>query len=421
MFKLNSIASKIDELKPFIWGLFASSIIAKHAVGNIILIGIGILFLLQILVEKRINLKKEMSSLLIYFAFGAISLLWTTNLSTTYVGISKGFYFVLIPLFLSQYSNFTLLDLRKMLRITGISLLLYFFFSLFNSLLLYLKDSAFTHFFYHDLTQIFDNNAIYISFLTSIVLLILFNLKNKTKIDNLICGGLVIYLLMLLSKNLIVTTFLIQLIFSYGKFKSKITLKSFIFFLAVFTIIIVPLLLLDNPLKERFMEHSVVTFSEVWTKNDFFNEKFNGLTLRMFQWRVFGEIIFSGNLFFLGLGWNNVDYMAAQYFNYYNFYAGYFDINFHNQYLQTFGELGVVGFLILVNLLFSPFFKSRKNSIYFILFISISAFSFFTESYLNRQKGIIIFLVFYCILMSLNKKGNNLKDENVLNKKAKEI
>lgn len=411
MSKLNQIVDKIEHNKAVIWALLLSSVVAKHAVGNIILIGIGLCFLLQWISNKKLTFYKSLLPLLIYFSFGSLSLLWTTNISATSAGISKGLYFLLIPIFISQFKRFSLEDLHKMMRFTGVILLAYFGISFVNATFEYREDGMISHFFYHDLTSISNNNAIYMSFLTSIVFLILFNLKNKTKLDIGICTGLFLYLIMLLSKNLIIITFLIQLILTYRLYKNRINKKNLLFFSLSFLVLLAGIVFTENPLRERFMEQSLVTFSDVWAKDDFFNETFNGLTLRLFQWRVFGEMILSGNIFLLGLGWNNIDYLAMQYFSYYNFYAGYFDINFHNQYLQTFGELGLLGLLILIYSIFKNFLKPYSTNIYLLLFTTIVVFSFLSESYLSRQKGVLIFVIFYCILVNLKKDENNSKKE----------
>lgn len=405
MSKLNLLVTKIEQYKSYMWGLLLSSVVAKHAVGNVILIALGLCFIIQLVANRQFKFRKSYALLIVYFLFGTLSLFWTTNIDATLSGVSKGLYFFLIPVFLSQYKSFSIDDLRKMLHFTGVVLLVYFLFSLINSVAWFIEDGNVNHFFYHDLTSISGNNAIYISSIVSSVFLLLFNLKNKTKLDNYICLGLLIYLLMLLSKSLIIITFLIQLFLSLRRIRTNFSKHKALFFLGAFVLLIVGVLFIENPLKDRFLDLSIIGADEVWKKDDFLGQTFNGLTIRLFQWRIIGEIFLSGSIGLGGLGWNNIDYLSTQYFSYYNFYKGYFNINFHNQYLQTFGELGFIGFSILCSLLLINFKKIRRENVYLTIFTLISLISFVTESYLSRQKGVIIFVIFYCVLVSLNKSG----------------
>lgn len=73
--------------------------------------------------------------------------------------------------------------------------------------------------------------------------------------------------------------------------------------------------------------------------------------------------------------------------------------NFHNQYLQIFGTIGVFGFLLLVWLLASPFFKSLKDKDYLLAsFLFIVGASLLTESMLERQAGVVFIAFFYLLL-----------------------
>ena len=74
--------------------------------------------------------------------------------------------------------------------------------------------------------------------------------------------------------------------------------------------------------------------------------------------------------------------------------------NFHNQYLQTFGEIGIFGFLILCYLLAYLFIQSIRNKDYLIVFfLLIVGGSFLTESMLERQAGVAFFAFFYVLLI----------------------
>ena len=74
--------------------------------------------------------------------------------------------------------------------------------------------------------------------------------------------------------------------------------------------------------------------------------------------------------------------------------------NFHNQYLQIFGEVGIFGFLLLCFILGSPFLISLRNKDYLaISFLFIIAASFLTESMLEREAGVSFYAFFYVLVI----------------------
>jgi hypothetical protein len=81
--------------------------------------------------------------------------------------------------------------------------------------------------------------------------------------------------------------------------------------------------------------------------------------------------------------------------------------NFHNQYLQTFATVGFFGLIILIYLLSHLVVISIIKQDYIVLaFLFLIVMSFFTESMLERQAGVVFFTFFYLLLamrFSLNK------------------
>ena len=76
------------------------------------------------------------------------------------------------------------------------------------------------------------------------------------------------------------------------------------------------------------------------------------------------------------------------------------EYNFHNQYLQTFGTIGVFGFILIIYLFFMPFLRSfQKRDFLFAVFLFLVVASFFTESMLERQAGVVFVFYFYSLLI----------------------
>jgi O-antigen ligase len=94
---------------------------------------------------------------------------------------------------------------------------------------------------------------------------------------------------------------------------------------------------------------------------------------------------------------------------------GYQSMNFHNQYIQNFADLGVFGFLLMLCILFINVKNSitSKDFVHFAFaFLMISLF--LTESFLWRQRGVVFFTMLYCLFNSVTKLrdySNNSKAE----------
>jgi O-antigen ligase len=130
---------------------------------------------------------------------------------------------------------------------------------------------------------------------------------------------------------------------------------------------------------------------------------------------LFFEFLSEEPIFWNGFGLNASFKKLDEKGQKYNIYQGtgnndgYQNKNFHNQYLQNFSELGIFGFLILVIMLFVSLKRSvyNKNFIHFtfsIVMISV----FLTESFLWRQRGVVFFVIFYCLFMFRNINKNKI-------------
>ena len=83
--------------------------------------------------------------------------------------------------------------------------------------------------------------------------------------------------------------------------------------------------------------------------------------------------------------------------------------NFHNQSIQVFAELGVLGFIVLVIILFYNTKNAFKSKDFMHIAFAILTISLFlTESFLWRQRGMVFFTLFYCLFNLKNVvKPNN--------------
>lgn len=155
-----------------------------------------------------------------------------------------------------------------------------------------------------------------------------------------------------------------------------------------------------------------VSIKQAWTNEKFQkNDFFPGTAFRVYQFRIFKELVTEEDVFFTGFGLNasypKIKEKAIYYGVYMgdenNEFEGYQSKNFHNQYVQNFAELGVFGFLILVAMLLINFRNAIKSKDFVHFAFAILMISLFlTESFLWRQRGVVFFTVLYCLFNSKN-------------------
>lgn len=81
--------------------------------------------------------------------------------------------------------------------------------------------------------------------------------------------------------------------------------------------------------------------------------------------------------------------------------------NSHNQFLQSFVAIGLMGLLALILLFIWPMIKWRKNGSLTAVFSGMFLVSALVESIFETQTGVVFFTYFYCLLPLLNRQEKN--------------
>ncbi len=129
-----------------------------------------------------------------------------------------------------------------------------------------------------------------------------------------------------------------------------------------------------------------------------------GTAERLLIWRYSLDIIKSNFLFGLGTG-DVKDGLIEVYKSYDIAMAEDRQLNAHNQYLQTFISIGLIGFMVLILMFILPAIYSIKDNYYlYLLFLIIVGFNFLVESILERQAGVIFYGFFNSYLFMIKKR-----------------
>jgi len=405
----------------------------NHFINDFVLV----LFLFKVLFSfKSTNFKVDSNLIplvLLYFIM-LISFFWSIERESTIKAFSKELSLLIIPLSIFSSKEFLIKNKKKVLKYYSYSILLLSILFLVRAFFNFIINGNLKVFLYHDLVSK-DLNAIHVSVFVSIAFFYFFIKDLKKTIDYFLIIYLFVFLLLLSSKIIVFTTILLILIyfFFYSRSANKMRLRNLTFIIAI-----ILGSLYFGKIKEKILfefkikadsniGHTVINKKEVGSniismKEAWYNEKFNqtdyfsGTSFRVYQARLLFDFLKEDRIFWTGFGLNaSYDKIEEKGIKYNVFLGnhsveGYQKKNFHNQYVQNFAELGVIGFLILLMILFINIKNALKTKDFIHIAFAVLMISLFlTESFLWRQRGVLFFTILYCLFNSTKKEKIAIK------------
>jgi O-antigen ligase len=386
--------------------------LAKLGYNNLAL---GILILSLFINRKYItfNRNKALYLPIIFYLFLVLSLFWTINSKESTKALSKEITLFIVPIVFLFIPKFSKADVRRVLKNFSYAMSIYSTGILINAAYRYVKTKNIDVFFYHELVTL-NVNAIYISAISSIGLLFLIHNNLKKWWDYLAAIILAITIILLSSKNIIVITILLSTL-SFIVFKKK---QKHAYTLLAITILI--LAAFSSKILSRFQTEANafneeiifsngiknVSITEALYQDQFSNNNyFSGTSLRIYQARLLSEFIQEDHIFWTGYG-INASQNKIKDKQIERGYVDYFGtLNFHNQYIQNFAEIGFIGFLLFIVIILNSIYVAIKNKDFnFLCYALLIGSLCITESIFARQRGVAIFIIFYCIYHHQNKK-----------------
>jgi len=345
------------------------------------------------------------------------SLSWSYDVKQSLFGLQKLLSFFFIPLAFMFIPKIDKNSIIKIAKLFSYGMVVFAFFYIGSASFRYLQTQNSEVFFYHELVNK-DLNVIYFSVLVSFALFYFISVKEKKIIEKAVLLILVALLMMLSSKSIITIDIFILICYYYyfvdiPKSTKTLTVLSVICFLT-FSVVYV------KEAKERFLleyetafiDNTVnnkmgdtinkvynVSLKHAWTKDQFEqNNFFPGTALRVYQTRIFIEMLREQNIFFTGFGLEASQPQIHKKAKEHNLFPSFGMFNFHNQYVQTFAELGVFGFLILLSMLVLNLKNAWKHKDFLHIAFAITMIMLFlSESFFCRQRGIVFFIFLYCL------------------------
>lgn len=374
----------------------------------------------------KLNFNKTIVLPILLYLIMVLSLVWTRDFDATVSGLQKEVLFLLIPLAFLFVPNLSKINTQKIFRIYSFGMVLYALYYFGKAIFRYIQTGNKAVFFYHELVTL-DLNAIYVAVFASFAMFYFISRKGKLLLERICIFILAIFVFLLSSKSIIFIDFLL-IIYFYINFSDTqnsvkmVTIASVTVFLA-FSLIFVEEIrdrflieyetaFVDNTLNEDIGNSNVynVSLKQAWNDEKFEqNHFFPGTAMRIYQIRIFKEMIPEENILFTGFGLEASQDNIRKKTKEYNLYEGYGEFNFHNQYVQTFAELGIFAFIILLAMLILNIKKALadKNFLH-IVFSLTMIILFLTESFFCRQRGIVFFIILYSIFNVVKKPQHSI-------------
>lgn len=184
-------------------------------------------------------------------------------------------------------------------------------------------------------------------------------------------------------------------IFSTNRFK----IKTIISFLGSFIIVLIFLFSLPDTKKRINLITNAINGKNMDSTS------IESTQLRYFTWKASLELIKESKWYGYGTG-DASDALINKYKekNYLGAYSK--QLNAHNQFLQTYISIGLIGSLFLISFfVFAFWYGFRHQNNLLLIFLIITFTSFLFESYLETSAGVIFFSFFSSFLINLQKSS----------------
>jgi len=364
--------------------------------------------------KGHFNFSLSLALPVLLFLIMSISLIWSVEFKCTLKALSKEIPLLVLPIVFA-FTRLWPKQQKDILKFYSWGMIVYALFYVIRAFGKYFSTVDVSVFFYHELVTK-DVNAIYVSVFLSVALFYFLVKKYKKRIDYMAFVLLFIMVFLLSSKNILLADIFLILIYvlfwsgitKKGKWTIGIAFTALVVIAGYYTKIGERIKSELEPGTEMTVRESgtnAISIQEAWNKDTFTqNDYFNGTSFRVYQIRIFTEMMSEDPVFLTGYGLNASLNRIKEKGDEHNVYKGdethkgYNSLNFHNQYIEVFADLGLVGFLVLIAMLGINLKNGFSNKDFVhIAFAFIMIALFLTESFLWRQRGVIFFTVLYCL------------------------
>ncbi len=400
--------------------LLVSSLFFSYKINSLCIIALLLTWLVEggfVLKCRRLVREPFFLLSVLLFVLYLFSIAQSADKANARFFVEKNLSLVVLPLVLLSKQWFTQAEIFTLGKVFVAGTVLLMTVATIGAVRSYLLVHNIDVFFYHKLPGSVGVSAIIASLFCILSLALLFYLPaGKWKG---IAGVLLSVWLLLLASKLFLTVLCLMLLFNLaGKFGLRTKL------LAGFVAVTLGILLvaIPNPLARRFSDMG--KFHRYYLTAPVFNEGiyFDGLSLRLVYIRFGLEIMKEENSYWFGTGTGDAEALLQQKIKAYHMYQGdgvgdkqgYLQYGYHNEFLQKFVQLGITGLSVFIALLvYSYYLAIRYRRPFLGNLLLLFTFSFFTDTLLEQQVGLVLFLTFSCIAISEIRAGKEEKSREL--------
>ncbi|MFM7015235.1 MAG: O-antigen ligase family protein [Bacteroidota bacterium] len=377
--------------------VFCFSFALKVSVVSWVAIGLITLFNKEQRSQLVLNFKKEKYLWLFPFLYlmHLVGLLWTSNWSQAGLDLQIKMTLLLLPvIFSSFYLDELLLNKIRRYFIGGV--LLSCLLLLFVALKKFTTQGNITVFFYSELSSAIMHPTYFSMYLNAAMLFVFHEILLSSHRRTIWMGAAVMIILFLFTVLLSARTAeatafisIIVMVFLYWRRKAGF---RFVYPLLV----VLSVTALSQLILLKYSNRFAQVENAIQSKQHVTETSYNSTTGRLEIWKEVFSIL--PDYWLLGTGTGDVKDVLNQTYHQHNFAYGYEkSLNAHNQYLQTFLAIGIVGLLLFILTIKIPWLMRNAYHPLLLMLLFIFALNCITESMLEGQRGAIFFALMISI------------------------
>ena len=393
----------------FVLGLFMQDFFKIPLTGGIIVLGLSWIFTFAYKEKFQALLKQPTAiAFITLYLLHLLSTIYTENHAEGWNDIRLKITLFLLPLFMM--STRVLLSEQRifLLKFFAVLMMLMAGADLALSLSEYLINASPEAFYYTKLTHVLASKPHYVAWYYSFAMFIaLYHLLTSNKWGALWIFGFILLLisLLLLSSRAYIMAFSIVFSVSFVKWVKVNAISNLAWVKLLFAVSLFFGALFVIPKTNLRINESFIELQKL-----FGVDTHKQTNPRVYLWECALDVIVQKPILGHGVGDAKGQLNSALKYCDAKFWNGERNVpisernyNFHNQFLQTWAEVGILGLLLLIFLMIRPFYHKDQHPL-FLIFLGLTFIGFLTESMLERQAGVVLIAFMYPLLSGLKNK-----------------
>ncbi|MFM2156754.1 MAG: hypothetical protein RL516_1503 [Bacteroidota bacterium] len=362
-----------------------------------VLIGLITLFLKEhrTLMLQQFKNEKYLWLLPVFYGLHVVGVLWSTNYGQAGLDLQIKMTLLLLPIILSSF-QIDALFMNKVRRYFIGGVLVSCIYLLSIAFYSYFKTGKAIVFFYSELSDSIMHPTYFSLYLNAALLFVFHEMLLSSHRRTIWMGAafMIVFFVMIVllsARTAEATAFISLFVMIVLYWKQKGSYRFIYPLLFVFTVTIVAQVLLLK-YSNRFSQVEVAVNNTAPVSSN----SYNSTTGRIEIWKETISIL--PQFWLIGTGTGDVKDVLNTTYHDNNFSYGYEkSLNTHNQYLQSFLTLGIIGLVLLVLSITIPWFMRINYHPLLLMLLFIFALNCITESMLEAQRGAIFFALMISI------------------------